>query len=93
LKEKPTKIVVQVQPNAGQNKVIGYEDGVWHCRIAALPVKGKANQELLEFLSAILETRKSILSIEKGITRRRKVIAIEGLTQEQVIGQLKKLIM
>ena len=92
LKEEPTKIVVQVQPNASQNKVIRLEDGVWHCRIAALPVKGKANRELIEFLSAILETSKSNLSIEKGITSKRKVIAIEELTQEQVMGQLKKLI-
>ena len=91
LKEEPTKIMVQVQPNASQNTVIRIEDEVWHFKIAAPPVKGKANQELIEFLSDILETSKSNLSIEKGMTSKRKVIAIEGLTQEQVMGQLKKL--
>ena len=91
VKEEQAAIVVQVQPNASQNKAVRFEDGVLHLRIAAPPVKDKANQELIKFLSDILRVGKGKLTIVKGMTGRRKVIAIKGLTQNQVTGQLEKL--
>jgi len=89
VKEEQATIVVQVQPNASQNKVARYEDGVLHLRIAAPPVKGKANRELIKFLSDILGIAKGNITIEKGLTSRRKVVAIEGITQEEVVGRLE----
>lgn len=81
MKEERATIVVQVQPNASQNKVTRFENGVLYLRIAAPPVKGKANRELIKFLSAILRVSKGSITIEKGLTSRRKVIVIKGLTQ------------
>ncbi len=89
MEEKAT-IEVQVQPNASQNKVVRLDNGVWHLKIAAPPVKGKANQELSKFLSDILGVSKSSLRIVKGATSKRKVIAIEGLTPDQATGKLKQ---
>lgn len=91
MKEGQAIIVVQVQPNASQNKVARFKDGVLHLKIAAPPVKGKANQELIKFLSNILGVGKDNLTIEKGMTSQRKVIAINRLTQDQVMGQIKNL--
>jgi len=82
--------VVRVQPNAGQNQVLGFKDGVLYVRIAAPPIKGKANQELITFLSDILGVSKSNLTIKKGITGKRKVIRITGLTQSQVMERTQK---
>jgi len=65
--------------------VLGFKDRALHLRIAAPPVKGKANQELIKFLSDILGVSKSNLTIEKGMTSKMKVIGISGLTQNQVI--------
>ncbi|MCJ7743156.1 MAG: DUF167 domain-containing protein [Dehalococcoidales bacterium] len=90
--ELPTKIVVQVQPKAKQNQVLRYADGVWHLKIAAPPVEGKANQGLVNFLSEVLGISKASLTIEKGLTAKRKVIAVKGMTQDQVISQLKKVV-
>ena len=90
MNQEQATIIVQVQPNAGQNKVVHFEGGVWHLRIAAPPIKGQANQELIKFLSDILGISKSSLIIKKGMTGKRKVIAIEGLNQNQVTGQLEK---
>ncbi len=92
VENKPARIVVRVQPNAGQNEVIRFKDGVLFIRIAALPIKGKANQELIKFLSDILGVSRSHLTIEKGMTSKRKVIGVSGLTQRQVTGQLERLI-
>ena len=93
MKEEQATIVVQVQPNASQNKIVRFAEDIWYLRIAAPPIKGKANQELIKFLSDILGIVKSNLTIEKGATSRRKVMAIRGLTQDQVTRQLKKLSM
>jgi len=59
-------------------------------KIAAPPVKGKANQELVRFLSDILGVAKSNITIEKGLTSRRKVVGIRGVTKEEVARELEK---
>ena len=81
-------IPVHVHPNATRNELVGLNDGVWQVRVSAPPVKGKANRELLTFLSRILGVRKSSLSLAKGHTSRDKVIAIDGLTEEEVMKRL-----
>jgi len=85
-----TKILVRVQPNARHNELLGFKGGVLHLRIAAPPVEGKANQELIKFLSAILGVSKSSLTIEKGVIGRRKLIGIIGLTHDQVIERSQR---
>jgi len=85
VEKEQARIVARVQPNACQNQVLGFKDGVLHLRIAAPPIKGKANQELIKFLSDILGVSKSNLTIEKGVTGKKKVIGIIGLTQNHVI--------
>ena len=90
-KESVTIIRVQVQPNAGENKVMHIDSGVWHLKIAAPPVKGKANRELVKFLSDILGIKKGDVVIEKGATNRRKTIAVRGLAPEQITARLGKL--
>ena len=85
------RIMVRVQPNARQNEVLRFKDGVLHLKIAAPPIKGKANQELIRFLSDTLGLRKSNLTIAKGITSNRKVICISHLTQSQAMEQLERL--
>ena len=77
-------ISVIAHPGARKNRVLRFEDGVWHIKVAAPPVEGKANAEMVEFLSEILGVSQSRISIEKGTTSRRKLISIEGLTEERV---------
>jgi uncharacterized protein (TIGR00251 family) len=82
------KISLHVSPGAARNELAGIKDGVLQIRVAAPPVKGKANQELLNFISRILGVNKTSLSIIKGQTNRNKVIAIAGLSQEDAIKRL-----
>ncbi|MFC1925300.1 DUF167 domain-containing protein [Chloroflexota bacterium] len=89
VEKEQVKITVQVQPNSSRNELLGFRDGVLHVKIAAPPVKGKANQELIAFMGDILGVRKSNLNIEKGITSKRKLIGITGLTQSQVIEYIQ----
>lgn len=88
MEKEPVIIWVRVQPNASQNAVLGFKDGVLQIRIAAPPIKGEANQELIKYLSRILGISKRQLTIEKGMTNKRKAIGISGLTPNQVKERL-----
>ena len=80
---------LRIQPNASRNEIISFTDNVLLVKVAAPPVKGKANRELVAFLSQALGLSKSSLSIVKGHTSRTKVIAIDGLSQEEITNRLK----
>jgi uncharacterized protein (TIGR00251 family) len=57
-------------------------------KIATPPEKGKANLELIDFLSHLLGVKKSSISILKGETGRNKLVAIEGFTPEEILKRL-----
>lgn len=85
---KSNRLQVKVTPNASRNEITGLIDGVLQVKVSAPPVKGKANKELTAFLSQALGVKKSSLSIVKGQTSRNKVIAIEGLSRDDIIKRL-----
>jgi len=82
------KIVVRVYPGATRNEVVGFKGEVLQVRVSAPPVKGKANEELIAFLSKVLGVSKSRVGIIRGHTARNKVVAIGGLSQEDAMKRL-----
>ncbi|MDD5190165.1 MAG: DUF167 domain-containing protein [Dehalococcoidales bacterium] len=84
------KITIQAHPGAKRNEVIRCVDGVWHVKIAAPPIEGKANKKLIEFLSEVLDIPKSAISIDKGATGKRKMVEITGVTIEAITRKLGK---
>ena len=90
--EKPVKIAVQGHPGAKRNEVVRFEGGVWHIKIAAPATEGKANKELIQFLSEVLDISKSRVSISKGAKGHRKLIELEGITKEAEEERLRKAI-
>jgi uncharacterized protein len=87
---KNIRLPVKVTPNAGRNDIVGFKEGVLQVKIGAPPDKGKANKELVDFLSEQLGIKKSSILIVKGQTSRNKIISIEGLSQEQITLLLVK---
>lgn len=60
-------------------------------QIAAPPVDGEANTELIRFLSKLLNVRKSDLSLEKGARSKEKVVMITSqVGASDVLSLLKK---
>ena len=86
--ESEARITVRVYPNAARNEVAGSIGGVLQVRVVAPPIKGKANQELAAFLSELLGISKSSIRIIRGHTTRNKLIAIDGLSQADVMRRL-----
>ena len=82
------KISLCVYPNAIRNEVMGFTDGVLRVKVSAPPSKGKANRELITFLSRLLGVGKDSINIIKGHTTRNKVVAIDGLSREEVMERL-----
>jgi uncharacterized protein (TIGR00251 family) len=85
---RETRILLHVHPAAPRNEVVGFSDGVLRVRVAAPPVKDKANKELIAFLGQVLGVSKSALAIIKGRTSRNKVLAVYGLSQEEIMKRL-----
>ncbi len=81
-------ISVRVHPGARRSELTGCSGDMWQVKVAAPPVKGKANTELIVLLSRVLNLSKSNISIVRGATSRSKVIAIEELTPEEVTKRL-----
>jgi uncharacterized protein (TIGR00251 family) len=57
-------------------------------RIAAAPVDGAANDELIDVLCDVLDVPKRAVSILSGERSRQKRIQIEGLTNELIASKL-----
>jgi uncharacterized protein len=79
---------VKVHPGAKSNEITGFAGGVLQVKIAAPPEKGKANKELTDFLSQLLDVTKSSISIVKGEKGRSKLISVEGLNSAEIIKRL-----
>jgi uncharacterized protein (TIGR00251 family) len=81
-------ISIRVTPNAARNEIAGFADDTLRVKVAAAPVKGKANKELLNFLCRLLAISKDRISIVKGHTARNKIITIDGMDKESALGLL-----
>ena len=69
---------VRVVPRASKSEIVGEHDGALKIRIAAPPVEGAANAELIKLLSKRFDVPKSAIEILKGETSKTKQIKICG---------------
>jgi uncharacterized protein len=86
--EQPNRISVRVTPGAKKNSIAALKEGIWQIKVAAPPVEGKANQELIDYLSDVLGLRKSAISVLKGQTSRLKIISVAGLSSAEIESRL-----
>ncbi len=73
---------VRVQSRASQSKIAGEIEGSLKVKIAAPPVDGEANEELIRFLAKWFEVSKREIEILSGETAKNKIIRIHGLASE-----------
>lgn len=75
-------INVHVVPRARSTEVAGRHGDAIRIRLAAPPVDGAANTELVRFLAERLGVARRAVSIVRGGSGRRKTLSVEGLTTE-----------
>jgi hypothetical protein len=73
-----------VQPRSSRNAIKGVVGDAVKLTITASPIDGKANQAVIEFLAELFGVAKSSIAILSGETGRNKLIAVRGLSAEQV---------
>ncbi len=83
-----TSILVHVQPRAKQTEIVGWHGDAIRIRVAAPPVEGAANDELVRFLAERLELSRSQVQLASGPASRRKRVHVSGLTPDQVLARL-----
>lgn len=69
---------LHVQPGARRTEVAGLHGGRLKIRLAARAFEGRANEELVRFLSEVLGTPKRSVVIEAGERSRAKRVAVTG---------------
>jgi len=71
-------LAVYIQPRASKTEIVGIHGNRLKIRIAAPPVDGKANQELVKFLAKIFAVSKSRITLLQGATGREKRFKIQN---------------
>jgi hypothetical protein len=76
-------VELRVSPGAARNEIVGRYGEGWKVRVAARAERGKANQELLEFLAETLGVRPATLRLVTGQSARDKLVEIDGMTRDE----------
>jgi hypothetical protein len=72
---------VRVVPGARKSEITGVIDGRLKVRLAARPVEGQANDELVRLVADWCGVRASAVEIVRGSTSRSKDLIVHGLSQ------------
>ena len=71
------RLDISVAPNAKRTAADGLHDGALRVRLAAAPVDGKANAQLLAWLADELGCARRAATLLRGDASRRKQVAID----------------
>ena len=69
---------LHVQPGAKRTEAAGEHGGALRIRLAAPPVDGKANAELVRFLADAFDVPQRQVTIVRGETSRQKSVRIDA---------------
>ncbi|MFA6161618.1 MAG: DUF167 domain-containing protein [Patescibacteria group bacterium] len=70
------KLSIHLIPNAKQSEVVGWEGRTLKVRIAAPPIEGKANKELIKFIAGLCDCAPSEIEIVKGMSSKMKTLEV-----------------
>ena len=70
-------LTLHIQPGAKKTEIVGLHGDALKIRLAAPPVDGKANAELIQLVATYYGCRKSAVSIKSGASGRTKLVKIE----------------
>jgi uncharacterized protein (TIGR00251 family) len=81
-------ITVHAVPRASRSAVHGLHGDALKIRLQAPPVDGKANEELISFLSRELNLPKGNIALKSGLNQRRKIVSITGISLAETVKRL-----
>ena len=75
-------------PRAGRSGFEGLREGAVLVKLAAAPVDGAANEELIALIAKTLRIPKRDIAIVSGERSRSKRVRIAGLDRQQILSKL-----
>jgi len=84
------RLEIKAVPGASKTELAGIKDNRLRIRLAAAPEDGKANAELLNFLSKTLDCPKRDLRLLSGEKSRLKTVALPLECRERLEGVIQK---
>jgi len=81
-------IKVFVSPKAKKTAVKGLHGDAIKIQVAAPPIKGRANKELIAFIAKKLGVKKELVSIKSGRSSKNKTIKVKTIQTEEAISKL-----
>lgn len=82
------RFFVRVVPRASQSSIEGVYGGALKVRLAAPPVDGAANEELVSVLARAFDVAKSRVRIVRGASARTKSVEIEGVSANDILMRI-----
>jgi uncharacterized protein (TIGR00251 family) len=79
---------VKIHPRARKNAITGELGDTLKLSLTAPPVEGRANEACIEFLANLLKVPRSSVTIASGLSSRRKVIRVRGISADEVQKRL-----
>jgi uncharacterized protein len=77
---------VRVVPRASRSEIVGAHDGALRVRIAAPPVNGAANDELVRMLARAFKVSRNAVEITAGQTSKLKEVAVSGIAPDTLMA-------
>lgn len=84
------RVRIHAIPNARETKILIEPGGAITMRVNAPPVKGKANREIVKWLSKRLRRPGSHVRIVAGLGSHLKVVDIIGIDQKNFLENIRQ---
>ena len=84
------RIAFRIIPNAKKTEYAGVYGDAVKIRLSSPPLEGKANAELLRFLSKSLGVSKNEIKIVAGETSRNKLLSLENFDLAAIVAHFEK---
>ncbi len=93
-KDGELRFEVHAKPRAKRTSIIGVRahDGALEVALAAPPVDGAANAELVKMLAGALGVPKRSVRIIRGDGARTKLVGVSGLDAEEFCARIRRAI-
>eukprot|EP01139_Manchomonas_bermudensis_P026725 Amastigsp_a852533_21.p1 type:complete len:132 gc:universal Amastigsp_a852533_21:91-486(+) len=84
-----TFLLVRAKPGAATNSICEIASDHVSVAIAAPPVDGKANAEIVKFVASVLGVKKYDVALVAGAASKTKTLKVEGLSRDEVLTRLQ----
>jgi uncharacterized protein (TIGR00251 family) len=84
-------VQIRARPGAGRQRIVRSDDRGLVVALSSPPEKGKANEELIEFIAESIGVSRSAVAIVRGASARVKLVRIATPNPEALASRIRGL--